>query len=139
MAPRWGCSGLNIDDQMYIFGGSYGSEMSYLNQQNDISTFDLTDHNLQDFAPTKLVNLRKELYCDQAFWGKLREEKDVNAFVRPRMEFEFYDREELLIDDNDDEIKKEDDYRRIIMIGGYGEEFKTPYSLFVNYYYELLI
>jgi hypothetical protein len=25
------------------------------------------------------------------------------------------------------------------MIGGYGEEFKTPYSLFVNYFYEIVI
>jgi hypothetical protein len=36
-------------------------------------------------------------------------------------------------------MEKEDDTRKIYMIGGYGEEFKTPYSLFVNYFYEIEI
>ena len=34
---------------------------------------------------------------------------------------------------------KEEDYRVFYMIGGYGEEFKTPYSLFVNFVYEIVI
>lgn len=83
--PRWGCSGINLDDQLYIFGGNYSADKSYLNMQNDVTTLDLTDHDLKNFAPTKLRNLRKELYCDNAFYGKLREKRNVNTFIRPRL------------------------------------------------------
>ena len=75
VSPRWGCSVLNIDDQIYIFGGSFGSQKSYLNMQKDITTIDLTGNDLHDFHPAKIRNLGKELYSGQAFWGKLREKK----------------------------------------------------------------
>jgi hypothetical protein len=59
VAPRWGCSSFNVDDQLYILGGSYGSERSYLNLQNDVTTVDLTGNDLLDFPPTKLRNINK--------------------------------------------------------------------------------
>lgn len=84
VAPRCGCSSFNVDDQLYILGGSYDSEHSYLNLQNDVTTIDLTDNNPENFTPAKLRNLNKELYANEAFWGKLREGREVNSFVRPR-------------------------------------------------------
>lgn len=41
--PRWGCSTLVLDDQIFMFGGFYDRQNSYLNLQNQISTLDLTD------------------------------------------------------------------------------------------------
>ena len=32
---------------------------------------------------------------------------------------------------------EEEGVRRVIMVGGVGEDFKTPHSLFVNYFYIL--
>lgn len=31
--------------------------------------------------------------------------------------------------------ENQQDVRTIIMIGGYGQDFQTPYSLILNYYY----
>ncbi len=67
----------------------------------------------------------------------MREGKEVNSFVRSRIEFEFYEKEELVLDEKKE--MKEEDYKTYFMIGGYGEEFKTPYSLFVNFFYEIVI
>ena len=61
--PRWECSLLSIEDQIYIFGGFYHGEFNYLNDQNDITSIDLTDFNPQDFTPRKVFNLKKDLYC----------------------------------------------------------------------------
>lgn len=85
--PRWGCSSFSLQDQLFIMGGSYGREKSYLELQNDVTTLDLTGHSLHDFSPVKLRNLKQELYANEAFWGKLRERRPVNSFVRPRHEF----------------------------------------------------
>ena len=46
----------------------------------------------------KIFNLRKELYCGEAFNGHLREKRTPNSFVRPRMDFEFYDYDDLNLD-----------------------------------------
>lgn len=117
VAPRWGCSSFNVEDQLYILGGCYSSEKSYLDLQNDVTTLDLTDYSPQDFPRTKLRNLNKELYANEAFWGKLRERKEVNSFVRPRVEMEFFEEEEVQLEEG--EVEKGN--LVIYMIGGYGE------------------
>ena len=34
VVPRWGCSALFYDDQLYFFGGFHDKELNYLDLQN---------------------------------------------------------------------------------------------------------
>jgi len=47
-----------------------------------------------------LENLKNRLYSRVAFENKVQAKGRPNSFVRPRMEFEFFAKEELYAEDN---------------------------------------
>ncbi len=73
-------------------------------------------------------SLKESLYGSRCK-GKGR----LNSLVRPRSEFEFFEMDELM----EGFSKESESTRSVVMLGGYGQNFVTPYSLMVNYYYVL--
>lgn len=131
IAPRMGCSCYELDGKVFIFGGFYGREKNYLELQHDITTFDIRQ---LEQAPNKLVldNIKGRLYGPQVVADKMQRNEKLNSFVRARLEFEFFDRAEIFREEFEEEGVK-----KVLMMGGYGQNFVRPYSLLTYYYYQL--
>jgi hypothetical protein len=52
--PRSGCSAYNLNDKLFIFGGFYEREKSYMKLQNDITSLDFSNFHVQILRENKV-------------------------------------------------------------------------------------
>jgi hypothetical protein len=78
----------------------------------DVQTF---EENGEGKLP--IENIKYQLYAPDTFEQRLQRKEKPNSFVRPKMEFEFFEKEEIYTEINELE---DDNSQVVIMLGGYG-------------------